>query len=362
MDPSPPARACSRPRCAPARPRCAEPRRRTTLRGARSSAGLPADDAGRRCAAALDRGRGRASPIALRRHARAARVVRRGRRSRSSSTPRRPRPPGPRCGCWRPATTSPRPGRARRRRPGRRGAAGARASTGPRSRLPGPVPLRRVASAHVDDPARRRRTSRRAAAALAAADAGDEDAAFVVDAVEDHELLWYADAGDRDLLAPSTRRARAWLAPWSSAMDAVTQVPAPVNEPVRQYAPGSAERADAREHAQADGQRAARADHDHRRRAAARRRRARSTSSSRTTATTCSAPCAARPTTTPGPRSTRRGGGAGLAGDVLRRPRRDPAQGRRPARRPVARDAERRDDARPVEDRDPGRDRRRPAS
>ncbi|HEU4913537.1 MAG TPA: 1-pyrroline-5-carboxylate dehydrogenase, partial [Actinomycetes bacterium] len=27
-------------------------------------------------------------------------------------------------------------------------------------------------------------------------------------------------------------------------MDAVTQVPAPVNEPVRQYAPGSAERAE----------------------------------------------------------------------------------------------------------------------
>jgi hypothetical protein len=31
-----------------------------------------------------------------------------------------------------------------------------------------------------------------AAGALGAADAGDDDAQFVVDGVEDHELLWYA--------------------------------------------------------------------------------------------------------------------------------------------------------------------------
>ena len=48
----------------------------------------------------------------------------------------------------------------------------------------------------------------------------------------------------------------------------------------------------------------------------------------------------------------------GWRGAVLRRPRRDPAQGRRPARRSVAPAAQRRHDARPVEDRLPGRDRR----
>jgi hypothetical protein len=31
-----------------------------------------------------------------------------------------------------------------------------------------------------------------AAAALGAADAGDDDAQFVVDGAEDHELLWFA--------------------------------------------------------------------------------------------------------------------------------------------------------------------------
>ena len=45
--------------------------------------------------------------------------------------------------------------------------------------------------------------------------------------------------------------------------------------------------------------------------------------------------------------------------DALGGAGRDLPQGRRPARRPVARHAQRRDDARPVEDRLPGRDRRR---
>jgi hypothetical protein len=48
-----------------------------------------------------------------------------------------------------------------------------------------------VVSAHVDDRAAEDDV-RRAVAALAAADRGDEDAQFLVDGVEDHELGWYA--------------------------------------------------------------------------------------------------------------------------------------------------------------------------
>jgi hypothetical protein len=58
-------------------------------------------------------------------------------------------------------------------------------------RLEAPVPLRKIASGHVDDviasPA-----VRAAFKALPAADAGDEDARFVVDGAEGHELMWYA--------------------------------------------------------------------------------------------------------------------------------------------------------------------------
>ncbi|MQA95122.1 MAG: hypothetical protein GEV11_10925 [Streptosporangiales bacterium] len=54
-----------------------------------------------------------------------------------------------------------------------------------------PVPLTRIASGHVDDEAALGDV-RAAAGALAAADAGDEDARFVVDGAEGHELLWYA--------------------------------------------------------------------------------------------------------------------------------------------------------------------------
>jgi len=53
------------------------------------------------------------------------------------------------------------------------------------------VPLRRVESALVDDPSAAEDV-RAAIAALAAAEAGDDDAIFTVDAVEDHELGWYA--------------------------------------------------------------------------------------------------------------------------------------------------------------------------
>jgi hypothetical protein len=58
-------------------------------------------------------------------------------------------------------------------------------------RLRDPVDLSQVASALVDDPTAVPDV-RQAVAALAAADAGDEDAVFTVDAVEDHELGWYA--------------------------------------------------------------------------------------------------------------------------------------------------------------------------
>lgn len=58
-------------------------------------------------------------------------------------------------------------------------------------RLTTPVPLSAVVSAHVDDPAAEPDV-RRAVAALPAAGAGDEDAQWVVDGLEDHELAWYA--------------------------------------------------------------------------------------------------------------------------------------------------------------------------
>ena len=57
--------------------------------------------------------------------------------------------------------------------------------------LSAPVPLARVVSGHVDDLAAVPDVTQ-AVAALAAADAGDDDAQFLVDGAEGHELLWYA--------------------------------------------------------------------------------------------------------------------------------------------------------------------------
>ena len=54
-----------------------------------------------------------------------------------------------------------------------------------------PVAMSQVVSALVDD-ADATADVHRAVVALRAADAGDEDARFVVDSVEDHELAWYA--------------------------------------------------------------------------------------------------------------------------------------------------------------------------
>jgi hypothetical protein len=54
-----------------------------------------------------------------------------------------------------------------------------------------PVPLARVVAGHVDDLVAMSDIAE-AVAALPAADSGDDDARFVVDGAEGHELLWYA--------------------------------------------------------------------------------------------------------------------------------------------------------------------------
>jgi hypothetical protein len=54
-----------------------------------------------------------------------------------------------------------------------------------------PVLLSHVVSGHIDDLAAAVEIAA-AVAALAAADAGDDDAQFIVDSAEGHELLWYA--------------------------------------------------------------------------------------------------------------------------------------------------------------------------
>lgn len=58
-------------------------------------------------------------------------------------------------------------------------------------RIGAPVPVARLASAHVDDP-EAAADVRAAIGALPAADRGDGDAKFVVDGAEGNELLWYA--------------------------------------------------------------------------------------------------------------------------------------------------------------------------
>ena len=69
-----------------------------------------------------------------------------------------------------------------------------------RVRLSAAVPLAKVASVQVDGPEAEPDVTA-ALAALPAAAAGDDDAQFVVDGVEDHELLWYATQEIPDLLA-----------------------------------------------------------------------------------------------------------------------------------------------------------------
>jgi len=67
-------------------------------------------------------------------------------------------------------------------------------------KIAGPIPLRDIVSAHVDDPSAVAAIGE-AIAALPAADAGDDDARFVVDGAEGYELLWYATQEISDLLA-----------------------------------------------------------------------------------------------------------------------------------------------------------------
>ncbi|GGJ18730.1 DUF6912 family protein [Streptomyces brasiliensis] len=58
-------------------------------------------------------------------------------------------------------------------------------------RVSGTVPLAKAAAVHVDLEDAEADVAA-AAEALEAADGGDDDAQFVVDGAEDHELLWYA--------------------------------------------------------------------------------------------------------------------------------------------------------------------------
>ncbi|MGH3327384.1 MAG: DUF6912 family protein [Streptomycetales bacterium] len=66
-------------------------------------------------------------------------------------------------------------------------------------RLGAVIPLTDVVSVHVDAPEAADDVGA-GVAAVVAADLGDEDARFVVDGVEDHELLWYAVQEIPDLL------------------------------------------------------------------------------------------------------------------------------------------------------------------
>ena len=137
-------------------------------------------------------------------------------------------------------------------------------------RIGAPIAAGAVSSVHVDDTDAARR-SRAAAEAITAADLGDPQAQDLVDDAEGFELSWYASqeiAGAARLaLRPTSRRGTI------GAMDAITNPPEPVNEPIRTYAPGSPERATLAAHARRTRRKPRRADDDHRRRAADGRRR-----------------------------------------------------------------------------------------
>lgn len=62
------------------------------------------------------------------------------------------------------------------------------------------IPVSAVVSAHVDETGAEP-DIQAAAEALAAADAGDDDARFIVDGAEGHELLWYGSSELRHLFA-----------------------------------------------------------------------------------------------------------------------------------------------------------------
>ena len=62
-------------------------------------------------------------------------------------------------------------------------------------RVAAAVPLAKAAAVHVDADEAEEDVAA-AAEALGAADQGDDDAQFIVDGAEDHELLWFGVAGD----------------------------------------------------------------------------------------------------------------------------------------------------------------------
>jgi hypothetical protein len=64
-----------------------------------------------------------------------------------------------------------------------------------------PVPMTKVAAVHIDD-RYAVEDVKAAIAALPDADKGDDDARFVVDGAEAHELMWYATQEIPDLLRP----------------------------------------------------------------------------------------------------------------------------------------------------------------
>jgi hypothetical protein len=67
-------------------------------------------------------------------------------------------------------------------------------------RLTEPVPLRAIAAVHVDGPDAEQAVQA-AASAVLEADLGDDDAQFLLDEAEGHELLWYASQEIAALLA-----------------------------------------------------------------------------------------------------------------------------------------------------------------
>jgi hypothetical protein len=64
----------------------------------------------------------------------------------------------------------------------------------------GPIPVAKLAAAHVDDEEASQDIAK-AVAALPAAEAGDPDAEFDVDGADGHELAWYATQELPDLFA-----------------------------------------------------------------------------------------------------------------------------------------------------------------
>ena len=157
------------------------------------------------------------------------------------------------------------------------------------------------------------------------------------------------------LIRQALRAARAGIL---TGMDAITDVPMPANEPVHEYAPDSPERTRLVTTLDAAGRR--------------RRSTCRTSSAAHTGWAAASASTSSSRTGTPPARHPHQrhhadataavdaaiAAKADMGGDPVRRTgRRLPAR-RRPAGRAVAGEARRRHDARPVQDRVPGRDRR----